>query len=88
MTSSLTRIAAGTFVAGITTLGVAAPAQAQQPSNPDGPGSLVTVSTDTGGGWELAQLATGALGGIVIAGAGVAAAAGLRHRHAHATHAA
>jgi len=88
MTRSLTRAAAGTFVAAVATLGVVAPAHAQQPSNPDGPGSFVTVTSDSGNGWELAQLATGALGGIVIAGAGVAAAAGLRHRSAHATHSA
>ena len=77
--------AAGAFLAGVATLGVAAPAHAEKPAQPDGPGSVLqgpTVTVDQG--WQIGQLAAGALGGILIAGGAVAVGAGIRRHHAAA----
>ena len=81
----LTRWAAAAFLAGVATTGVAAPAHAAEPPQPDGPGSVLqgpTVTVDQG--WEIGQLAAGALGGILIAGGAVAVGAGIRRHHAAA----
>ncbi|HJR39326.1 MAG TPA: hypothetical protein VJ819_13175 [Nocardioidaceae bacterium] len=87
-TRSITRLASAAVVTGIATLAFAGPADAQYPKEPDLGARVEVTGTGTptvDDGWELSQIASGALGGIALAGVGVAAAAGLR-RHSHAAH--
>jgi hypothetical protein len=81
---TLTRITASTFLAGVATLGVVAPANAQEPSHPDGPGTVQAPGPSVDQGWEASQLAAGALGGILVAGGAIAIGAGIRRHHAAA----
>jgi hypothetical protein len=81
--TSITRLASAAVVTGITTLAFATPASAMQPPEPVGSADTGPVVTEDNG-IDWAPLGAGALGGIALAGAGVAAAAGLRHRR-HAT---
>ena len=74
--------AAGAFLAAVAASGVAAPVHAEEPAQPDGPGSVLQGPTVTGDqGWQIGQLAAGALGGILIAGGAVAVGAGIRRHH-------
>lgn len=88
---SITRLASAAVVTGIATLALAAPASAAFPKDPAIGGDLsrigdvAPVSTNDSG-WELVQVATGAVGGLALAGIGVAAAAGLRRHHDHLAH--
>lgn len=81
---NITRVAASAIATGFASVALAMPAHAVEAPDPD-VGGLV----DTGGGaastsestpWM--ELGLGALGGLALAGAGVAAVAGMRHRHA------
>ena len=88
-TSSLRRIASAAVVTSAATLTFAAPASALVQAKPDpGPGGPRTQSvmgdpapTSTGSSWDFLPVASGALGGVVVAGLGAAAAAGVRRRH-------
>lgn len=87
-TRTITRLASAAVVTGIASLALAAPAGAQFPKDPGVGGG---IPTDTGGtlttdeGWSATQLASGALGGLALAGVGIGAAAGLR-RHRQTAH--
>lgn len=88
-TRTITRLASAAVVTSIASLALAAPASARFPTDPvpkgegsNDAGTRIVLVED---GWELAQVATGALGGIALAGLGVVAAAGLR-RHGHMAH--
>lgn len=86
---SITRLAAAAVVTGIATLALSGPASAAFPKAPDvgarvEPTSTPTTTTDDS--FDYTALAEGALGGIVLAGAGVAAAAGLRRHNQHLAH--
>ena len=72
--------AAGGYLAMVAMLGVAAPAQAAEPARPDGPGSVLQGPVTVETGWQIGQLAAGALGGILIASDAVAVGAGIRRR--------
>lgn len=88
--SSIAKVTASAFAAGLASLALASPAQAQQPPAPGDSGVTGTVSTSGTSeetGWNVGQLAAGAAGGIVLAGAGAAAVAGVRRRHGHLAHA-
>lgn len=81
--STLTRLTTTAFVTGFASLAFAAPAGALEAPDPE-TGSTVspaptTTSTDDGNWMEISL---GALGGLAIAGAGIAAVAGVRHRNA------
>lgn len=84
--TTITRLAAGAVVTGIATLALAAPASTAFPKDPDAMSGTAPGSTPppvvSDSEWEWYEVATGALGGIALAGIGVGAAAGLR-RHNH-----
>lgn len=89
--STITRIASAGVITGITALALAAPASAVNDSGYGG-GSSGSGTTNVLPGapadssaWDLAPIATGALGGLVLAGAGFAAVATAR-RHGHLAH--
>jgi hypothetical protein len=80
--SSLTRLAASVLVTGVAGVAFAAPASAVEAINPD-TGNAVhepAPAVDSGGDSNWTEIGLGALGGLVLAGAGVAAAAGVRRR--------
>ena len=83
---SITRLAAGAVVTGIATLAIAAPASAVSPKDPVGGTVFNVPATPTDPGWAWYEIAGGAMGGIALAGAGVAAAAGLRRHSQHLAH--
>ena len=83
---SITRLAAGAVVTGIATLAIAAPASAAFPKDPTGGSVFPTSPTVVDEGWQWYEIAGGALGGIALAGGGVAAAAGLRRRNEPLAH--
>jgi hypothetical protein len=81
--NKLIALAGSTIVAGVAGIALAAPAGALEAPDP-GTGSTVVdqrgpaaTSTDDN---QWLEIGLGALGGLAIAGAGVAAANGLRHR--------
>jgi hypothetical protein len=81
--SSIKRMATTALVTGFASMALVAPASALEAPDPDA-GNIVspapsTTSTDDGNWMEISL---GALGGLVIAGAGIAAVAGIRHRNA------
>jgi hypothetical protein len=83
---TITRLATGAVVTGIATLAIAAPASAVFPKDPIG-GSVIPAPAPTvNDGWTWYEVTGGALGGIALAGGGVAAAAGLRRRNQHLAH--
>jgi hypothetical protein len=82
--SSIKRLATTALVTGFASLALAAPASALEAPDPEignivSPSSSSTTSTDDGNWMEISL---GALGGLVIAGAGIAAVVGVRHRNA------
>lgn len=82
--SSLTRLATTAIATGFAGLAFAAPASALEAPDPEvgtlvTPGPSTTTSTDDSNWLEISL---GAVGGLVIAGAGIAAVAGVRHRNA------
>lgn len=80
---TITRIASAGLVTGFASLALAVPAEAQE--IPDGGGAVspTAVPTDTvDEGTPWAEIAIGALGGLALAGAGVAAVQSVRHRQA------
>lgn len=82
--SSLHRLATTALVTGFASLALAAPASALEAPDPEignavsGNSTATTSSED--GNWM--EISLGALGGLAIAGAGIAAVAGVRHRNA------
>jgi hypothetical protein len=78
-------------ITGITTLALAAPASAVNESGYSGGSSGSGTNTVLPGApaessaWDLAPIATGALGGLVLAGAGFAAVVTAR-RHSNMAH--
>ena len=91
---TIIRLTSAAVVTGIASLALAAPASAVHPKDPGaevGSGSNVgRISYDdpplASDGWEFWQVAAGASGGVVLAGMGVAAAAGLRRHQDHLAH--
>ena len=81
--SSITRLATTAVVTGFASLALAAPAGALEAPDPEAGNAVApapsTTSTDDGNWMEISL---GALGGLGIAGAGIAAVAGVRHRNA------
>jgi hypothetical protein len=81
--STLTRLSTTALVTGFASLAFAAPASALEAPDPE-LGNVVTPTSSTtstdDGNWM--EISLGALGGLVIAGAGIAAVAGVRHRNA------
>ena len=82
--SSLHRLTTTALVTGFASLALAAPASALEAPDPE-TGNAVSSGTSTSttsddGNWM--EISLGALGGLVIAGAGIAAVAGVRHRNA------
>ncbi|MGZ4458963.1 MAG: hypothetical protein ACXVXB_15195 [Nocardioidaceae bacterium] len=85
-TATIGRLASATLVTGVATLALAAPASAIRmppPGYDPNPSSTVPQSDQ---GWELAQVATGAAGGLVLAGAGAGAVIVVRRHRGHAAH--
>jgi hypothetical protein len=83
MTRSITRVAAAGLATGFAGLALAVPAQAQEVPDGGGPVSPTAVPTDSveeGTPWM--EIGIGALGGLALAGAGVAAAVSVRNRQA------
>ena len=82
--SPLHRLATTALVTGFASLALAAPASALEAPDPEignavsGTSTATTTSED--GNWM--EISLGALGGLAIAGAGIAAVAGVRHRNA------
>jgi hypothetical protein len=82
--SPLHRLATTALVTGFASLALAAPASALEAPDPEvgnavsGTSTATTTSED--GSWL--EISLGALGGLAIAGAGIAAVAGVRHRNA------
>jgi hypothetical protein len=92
MSTRITRVATTAVVAGLASLVLAGPADALMTHDPDLDGTILadnntgvpeqvpsTSSDDGDTPWT--QLGIGALGGLVLAGAGTAAAIRVRHRH-------
>jgi hypothetical protein len=81
--STLTRLTTTALVTGVAGLALVAPAGAMEAPEPGGgtvaPAAPTTTSTDDSNWLEISL---GALGGLAIAGAGIAAVAGVRHRNA------
>lgn len=85
--TTIRRLASTALVTGVTAVALAAPASARVlPPYPDDG----VVGTDNGTqadqGWEFAQVATGAVGGIALVGTGVAATLLVRRRGRRTTH--
>ena len=81
--SSLHRLATTALVTGFASLALAAPASALEAPDPEignavSSGSSTTTTSEDGNWMEIGL---GALGGLAIAGAGIAAVAGVRHRN-------
>ncbi len=89
-TTTLRRLTAGALMSAMAGIAFATPASALEAPDPEGAGFYSSTAGGSGtsltdDGWELAQVATGALGGLLVAGMGVAAVAGLR-RHQGGAH--
>lgn len=82
MTSTtLRRSVAVSMATGFASLALAVPATAMELPDPTGVGTSGPGTTSTSDGiWT--EVGFGALGGIALAGAGFAAVATMRHRHA------
>ena len=92
MSRHLTRVASTALVTGLASLVLAGPADALLAHDPDvgstlhaddntglsTPSRLPASTTDNGDPWM--ELGIGALGGLALAGAGIATASRLRHR--------
>lgn len=81
--NTITRFATTAVVTGFASLALAGPAAAVEAPNPEGdvvswPEPAAGPTTDD----PWFEIAVGALGGLALAGAGMAAAAGVRHRQA------
>jgi hypothetical protein len=84
--SSIHRLATTALATGFASLALAAPASALEAPDPEignavsGTSTATTSSEDSNGNWM--EISLGALGGLAIAGAGIAAVTGVRHRNA------
>lgn len=85
--ATVRKLATATVVTGVATVALAAPASAARvaPHGDTDPGGGVQ-STSTDQGWEFAQVATGAVGGVVLVGAGAAAVGGVRRHRRQVAH--
>jgi hypothetical protein len=97
MSARLTRVATSALVTGLASLALAGPADAMMTHDPD-LGSIVRADNNTGlstpsevpapatdEDTPWIQLGIGALGGLALAGAGMAAASRVRHRQSVTT---
>lgn len=89
---TVSRLLSAACVSGIATLALAGPAAAYNDSGPgsggglsDGNGTGITTVTVEETAWELLPIATGALGGLALAGVAATAFASVR-RHSHMAH--
>jgi hypothetical protein len=86
--NTITRITSVGIVTGFASLAFAVPAEARDIPDGGGPTTVSTprppVEVDEGTPWM--EIGIGALGGLALAGAGVAAAQSVRHRQAVPTH--
>ena len=90
---SVNRIAISATMGAVATLALATPASAEHVTDPPAGSAgsattatqnpTITPSPSSGTEWQALPVATGALGGLALAGAGVAAAAGVRRRRSH-----
>jgi len=78
----ITRLAATTVATGIASLAFAAPAVAMESNNPGSSGTPGVPTSSSSDETPWMEITIGALGGLALAGAGVAAAQSVRHRHA------
>ena len=96
---SVKRIAVGAVMGGVATLALATPANAVNLTPPNtgsgspAPGAVVRPRAaavqqppSTGTAWQALPVATGALGGIALVGAGAAVFTGVRRRRGHLAH--
>ena len=80
---TITRIASVGLVTGFASLALAVPAEAQEIPDGGGPVSPTAVPTEpVSEGTPWMEIGLGALGGLALAGAGIAAAQSVRHRQA------
>ena len=98
MSTRLTRVAATALVSGLASLALAGPAQALMAHDPE-VGGIIRADNNTGlttpsktpapvadeEDTPWTQLGIGALGGLALAGAGIAAASRVRHRQSVTT---
>ena len=78
--SSFTRLATTVVVTGCASLVLAAPAGASEPPDPEAGDIVPPTASSTAAEEGWVEISIGALGGLVIAGAGIAAASGVRQR--------
>lgn len=85
--ATIRRLASAALVTGVTSVALAAPASARVlPPYPDDGQVATDNGTQADPGWEFAQVATGAVGGIALVGAGAAATVLLRRHGRHTAH--
>jgi hypothetical protein len=82
-TSTIGKLSSAAVAAGIASVALAAPASAMIYRAPGGPSGTTVVNTPPppDPGWQVAQVATGAAGGIALTGAGAAVVIGVRRHH-------
>lgn len=87
---TVTRLASAAVAGGVATLALAVPAQADMILPDAGGSGSWTGGSDTASSsdsaWEVLPVATGALGGLALAGLGFAAVVGVRRRNANVAH--
>lgn len=83
---SITRITSVGLVTGFASLAFAVPAEAREVPDGGGPINPTSPSVTVEEGTPWMEISLGALGGLALAGAGVAAAQSVRHRQAVPTH--
>lgn len=85
--ATIRRLASAALVTGVTSVALAAPASAMfRPPYPDDGVVVTDNGAQADSGWEFAQVATGAVGGIALVGAGAAATVLLRRHGRHTAH--
>ena len=78
----ITRLAAATVATGVASLAFAAPAVAMESNNPGNTGTPGETAPSPSDETPWMEITIGALGGLALAGAGVAAAQSVRRRQA------
>ena len=86
-TNTIARITSAGLVAGFASLAFAVPAEARDVPDGGGPVNPTYVpSAPVSEGTPWMEIGIGALGGLALAGAGIAAAQSVRHRQTVPTH--